>query len=879
MNEDTELTLHLKQSSPELYSRLPLLCSHVQQVLARIPAVFPEYTEHGWPHAKSVEQLSFTLFGDQLFSILSDYELFLLIVACWFHDIGMVGSIDENPEMVRTEHPLRSRKYLINNYRQLNLDRHEASILGKICHSHGSWDIEQWREEVLVKQEKVRLQLLCCLLGLCDVCDITSDRAPEIVYKIVKPGPESDNFWKTHLDIGGLNKNTNNEIWVSAEYKSSKGRYLIEEAVNLIQRELDLVYPVLTKYNFPISMKIVSQVDPIDPQLSEISFHKHLRAESILTILTKSLYKKKNVFVRELIQNAIDATRLRDALYYEDNYEPLIQIEINCKESCEFVIHDNGIGMDLYDIENHFAIPGSQVLDTIEIENLSEDKKSKLDKLIARFGIGILSCFLCCDSVEIETKKKGSNPLKFVIDDLVTKYGFIDSHKDSIGTKITAKLSFGFDKDFLLDSIRHYLKSSKHNVSVRTNGQPLKLEFDTDYYTQKEFYLSIFEHSFRGGIYPDFSGLNHLTVCQEGILIQDNLEQLLPKYALGIKGYLDIDPGLVDLTASRTEIEENDKYDELKKNIESYIKKLIINTAEKININNTYKEKAEFIRYLIEISYLYFIPNSFIDNLIVENFQYENLDGKYCKLSELLIFEQIYYCLEAAAYDVKRCRWLGQFIRSRIDLVNCLKDCNISGRNIIYLRSNIPKLDHLINIIKNYYVKNGKILLDITESGNFKDYIDPKSTTTENKNEAILNSRNIHFSFLEENAAPSIDLGDLIYLNLNYPQIDAVYKRLVGKSSNRITQAAIMAYCLMLGQRFDLAHHYISKIINFNDPPIIDHGNYTPSDYDLAMHKAQRLFYNGLFREAIKIIQRHGLQGPWAERLLSSCYEKLERDI
>ncbi len=879
MNDDTKLRIYLKEMNPELYNRLPQLRIHVQKVLSRIPAVFPEYTEHGWPHARSVEQLSFTLFGDQIFSLLSNYEIFLLVVACWFHDIGMVGSINENPDLVRNEHPLRSRKYLNDNYDKLNLDRHEASIIGKICHSHGSWDIVQWREDVLVKQEKVRLRLLCAILGLCDVCDITSDRAPEIVYKIVKPGPESDNFWKTHLDIGGLTKNSNNEIWVSAEFKSSKGRYLIEEAVNLIQRELDLVYPLLLKNNFPISNVIVSQIDPIDPKLSEISFHKNLRAENILKILTKSLYKKRNVFVRELIQNAIDATRLRGILNNEEDYIPNIQIEINCESSCEFVISDNGIGMDLYDIENHFAIPGSQIIDTLDLESFSESQKDKLGKLIARFGIGILSCFLCCESVTIDTKKDGSNPLSFVIDDMVTKYGFIDSHKETVGTKVSAKLSFGIDKNYLIDSVKYYLRSTKHNISLKVDGQPFNLKFDNEVYFEKEYYISISEESFRGGIYLDFSGLNNLTVCQEGILIQENLEQLLPKYSLGVKGHIDIDPGIVDLTASRTEIEENEKYEEFKKIVESNIQELIISTAEKIKGNGENKKQSEFLRYLIETSFLYSSHNNFIDKIITENFYFEMIDGGNCKLSDLLEFEQIYYCLEAAAYDVKRCRWLGQFIRSRIDLISCLKDCKISYSNILFLRSNIQKLDHLINIIKSYYSRNNKALFDITDSENFKKYLDPESISMEDKNLSILKQRNIYFSLIKENTSPLIDLGGQVYLNLNCPEINFVYNKLCNKKSNKTQQSAIMAYCLMLGQRFDLSHHYISKIIDFDNPPIIDHGTYAPSEYDLILHKAQRLFYNKLYREAIQIIKKHGLQGPWAERLLSSCYEKLGLDI
>ncbi|MEM7443719.1 MAG: molecular chaperone HtpG, partial [Pseudomonadota bacterium] len=136
----------------------------------------------------------------------------------------------------------------------------------------------------------------------------------------------------------------------------------------------------------------------------------------LLDIVARSLYSKKDVFLRELISNASDACdRLRYAALttpdlLSDDAEFQIRLSVD-KDAGTLTIADNGIGMDRTDlIKNLGTIARSGTGAFLDQINGSggDDEKAKDDlALIGQFGVGFYSAFMVSDKVDVYTRKAG----------------------------------------------------------------------------------------------------------------------------------------------------------------------------------------------------------------------------------------------------------------------------------------------------------------------------------------------------------------------------------------------------------------------------------------------------------------------------------------
>lgn len=128
----------------------------------------------------------------------------------------------------------------------------------------------------------------------------------------------------------------------------------------------------------------------------------------ILKLLTgENLYDNIDVFVRELLQNAIDATLLRGEM--DSDFIPeesrIDLWEWNDKKgNVWFRIDDQGTGMTLGMLQRYFLKVGNSYYNSRELErDLRDHRQAKKYNGISRFGIGFLSCFLCGDYAEVST--------------------------------------------------------------------------------------------------------------------------------------------------------------------------------------------------------------------------------------------------------------------------------------------------------------------------------------------------------------------------------------------------------------------------------------------------------------------------------------------
>lgn len=168
-------------------------------------------------------------------------------------------------------------------------------------------------------------------------------------------------------------------------------------------------------------------------------------AKQLLQLMIHSLYSNKEIFLRELISNASDASdklrfeALKNDDLYEGNSDLAIKIEFD-KDANTVTISDNGIGMSREEaIVNLGTIAKSGTSEFLK--NMSGDQK-KDSQLIGQFGVGFYSAFIVADRVEVLTRRAGAK-----IDDAVYwestgdgEFNIADVEKAERGTTIILHL-------------------------------------------------------------------------------------------------------------------------------------------------------------------------------------------------------------------------------------------------------------------------------------------------------------------------------------------------------------------------------------------------------------------------------------------------------
>ncbi len=194
----------------------------------------------------------------------------------------------------------------------------------------------------------------------------------------------------------------------------------------------------------------------------------NVQTENIFPIIKKFLYSDHEIFLRELISNAVDATQKLKALssmgnIKEDLGDLTIEVIID-KDKGTLTVKDNGVGMTAEEVDkyiNQIAFSGAE-------EFLKKYKgKSEADaaQLIGHFGLGFYSSFMVSKKVEIITKtyKKGpgSKAMKWECDGS-PEYTLSETEKSVRGTEIVLHIADD-SKEFLeehriLDLLKKYCK-------------------------------------------------------------------------------------------------------------------------------------------------------------------------------------------------------------------------------------------------------------------------------------------------------------------------------------------------------------------------------------------------------------------------------------
>ena len=192
----------------------------------------------------------------------------------------------------------------------------------------------------------------------------------------------------------------------------------------------------------------------------------NVTSENIFPIIKKFLYSDHEIFLREMISNAIDATQKLKTLQSVGDFkgeikDPVIRVKLDKKKKT-LTFSDNGVGMtgdETRQYINQIAFSSA--------EEFLEKYKDKANAIIGHFGLGFYSAFMVSDKVEIHSRsyKSKTKPVKWSCDGS-PEYTLEEIKKENIGTDVILHI----DKDS-----KEFLEESRINELLRKYSRYLPI--------------------------------------------------------------------------------------------------------------------------------------------------------------------------------------------------------------------------------------------------------------------------------------------------------------------------------------------------------------------------------------------------------------------
>lgn len=322
--------------------------------------------------------------------------------------------------------------------------------------------------------------------------------------------------------------------------------------------------------------------------------HFQVNLGGMLDILSNHLYKSPKVFLRELLQNGVDAITMRKKRQPDWDSG---RITIEVKDEKQIIIHDNGTGLSKDEIHKFLAVIGQSSKTQMINGKIPQD-------FIGRFGIGLLSCFMVSDSIIVHTKSATEKiPYKWVGYPDGT-YTLEQTEEDcSIGTTIilTAKEnehSEYFNNEKIKSLVIYYglylpvpiylkgederLNNIPENFNKISKSSLLKFG---EWFFKEEFLDAIPIHT------PNLSGVAYIlnyptgqqlqknhSIYLKNMLLTENGENLLPNWAFFLRCVLNTNT--LRPTASREDFYVDEQLHTAKDEFEEEIRKYLISLSQ-----------------------------------------------------------------------------------------------------------------------------------------------------------------------------------------------------------------------------------------------------------------------------------------------------------
>ena len=342
------------------------------------------------------------------------------------------------------------------------------------------------------------------------------------------------------------------------------------------------------------------------PEKGNISIH----TENIFPIIKKWLYSEKEIFLRELVSNAVDAiTKLQhvnlvEGLQLAEDY--VVDISID-KDAGTLTIKDNGIGMTADEIRKYInQVAFSSAEEFVQKFKGLDDK----NQIIGHFGLGFYSSFMVADKVEIRSLsyQKDAAGAHWTCEGS-TSYELEEIEKADRGTEIILHLEAD-EKEFLEEAkVREVVKKYCNFLPVKVTLAGEQVNDSAPLWNQsanettdeqyKEFYAKLypmaeeplfwihlnvdFPFNLKGILYfprltTEFDvAKSHIKLFCNQVFVSDNCPELIPEFLTPLQGCLDA-PDL-PLNVSRSYLQNEPQVRKIREVITSRVASKICDLA------------------------------------------------------------------------------------------------------------------------------------------------------------------------------------------------------------------------------------------------------------------------------------------------------------
>ncbi|MEO0473594.1 MAG: molecular chaperone HtpG, partial [Bacteroidota bacterium] len=359
--------------------------------------------------------------------------------------------------------------------------------------------------------------------------------------------------------------------------------------------------------------------------------HISVSTENIFPIIKQSLYSDQEIFLRELIANAVDATQKLKYLssrgdFTEELGDLSIRVELD-KDAKTLTIRDAGIGMTEEEVKkylNQVAFSGAE-----EFLKKFKDAGSK-EEIIGKFGLGFYSAFMVADTVDVVTRswQADATAVKWVCDGS-TEYSMEATEKESRGTDIILHVSEDavefLEEARIKQILDKYCKFLPIEISFKdeviNNPNPIWKKPPTE--LKDEDYKELFNQLYPFTEEPLFwihlnvdypfnlTGIlyfprirqdidprkNSIQLYSRQVFITDDVQEIVPEYLMLLQGVIDSPD--IPLNVSRSYLQSDSNV----RKISNYITRKVADKLKEIfnedrgEFEEKWKDISVFVKY------------------------------------------------------------------------------------------------------------------------------------------------------------------------------------------------------------------------------------------------------------------------------------------
>ena len=405
-----------------------------------------------------------------------------------------------------------------------------------------------------------------------------------------------------------------------------------------------------------------------------------ISSENMMPIIKKWLYSDKDIFLREIVANGVDAITKYKKLVEMGEVKPAddsaeeYRIDVRTDEAAKtLTIEDNGIGMTEEEVEKYIT----QIAFSGAEDFLQKYEKASGDGIIGHFGLGFYSAYMVASDVEIFTKSYKETPAVHWESDGNATYKIGEAEERGRGTKIVLHIA-DEEKEFLNEYtirslLRKYCSFMPYPVYLNAKGvkegekdekgnekqadkpvnntQPLYLKdpkecTDEEYkafyrdtfsdYNEPLFWIHLnMDYPFRlkGILY--FPKVKEQVQLEKGqvklycnqVFIADNIKEVIPEFLMLLNGVIDCPD--IPLNVSRSFLQNDRQVQKIAKHITKKVadKLTALFKDDRERYENCWKDIATFIKFgCLKDEEFY----EKVKDIVI----FKNLEGKYVPVTD-----------------------------------------------------------------------------------------------------------------------------------------------------------------------------------------------------------------------------------------------------